>query len=1298
MRRLRANHWIRHSNQKRTTYHYHHRQSAQLSTLINLLRCNNRHHSKTPQNHPLKFFTDFSAPPHSHHLPSSTNYHLNSTLRRCFYLNSINLHQLPTSATDHQTPGTSLINSRSAIRPSSSWWECSTEPTNRRHDKEDERVTVHKKIQSKCNRNEPFQNYTSELFKIQSSPSSNPAVLFNFQKSLLEDFKFQNYFDQIWYDLSSHEENEKEETFRIIESQRQSIEILLQTMINTSAHLNQAEKIQIFNGIMNFLICNKNSDRLVSLLGLDPIKGWRNLVKEHLRIQTLRTLVSFINIFTPNLSTWWSSEISQAQDNSIQLNKLAKIGIFLVVALSKEGSVWKAFKLFWMMNSLPRDDPGILPHERRAAAALGLVDALWSRKRIDAANDVLETLSIGEWLGPLYQRYLLSLLIIKAARGEVSEVMRIGRVYERAWVSSNEPKAVAGRNKRSREFHLQDPRIPVARAKIEALGILGETRSAIEIFQETMRTVPPKLGVSSQLPDLCAEIMRVYMKADNPRAIERLLTRMISTSDPYGLRQPDQRHYNILLQAYANRLDIEGCSSVLDRLSASGIRPDIHSLGNICLLFSNLGEPELIREVIHTLAEHRSSSRSLRLNRELWNILLDAYIESGDWNRAAKLLKYLELNDLSRGESDAVTNGCVLKALVLSGSPTDKILETFKSMYNNQTGLVADARSYTLLLLSICDSGMLDLAEAVFYSLKENNSKGDGQTDRSRALVKPNVYMYGIMISAALRLGKHDLAQGYLREMQWSGIRPNLVIYSMLTSAYAASASSATQTAGSGEAEEEEEERQQDGVRVAYEMADRFRRELLNPEIDGEVNRNPSTERVNWGERPLMRKKLLHRLLGPIIQSYAKSARPAKALEMFRELVSSLGCESGIVSSDGRPIDLDIFTMLMDGYRRAQDPVGVMEVWKEIFRLATENNNSLDASEKLMDKVRRLIQHDGFPPSKRPDDVSPIVKSSTDQQRHRRRANKLCLPLSIYTDCLSRHGYHEEIAKSWHEVQEAGFGFDAGNWNELCVAMFRSGNHRMGWWIVERVFYGKEDSHLEESSETGLEEGVNDDEEMGWARLLGRTAGFRSGRTVLDLEGTRLSGAQKTESPIRPPNRTFIRKTRRFDDQAATRMSVSGLLSWLEDSDSIVPAQEIARAGSRTGWSQQLEQISQARRELGWRPSGKVLRMLHGSMWRECSDLVIGKWEELEGKPQGGKERIRFDSTLVDDKEFIKAPVQEIVDGYQVRYPHTMVEVMEINDAQDIPVGISKDQLTRWSKDDFIARTCDLSILAKQSY
>jgi len=154
----------------------------------------------------------------------------------------------------------------------------------------------------------------------------------------------------------------------------------------------------------------------------------------------------------------------------------------------------------------------------------------------------------------------------------------------------------------------------------------------------------------------------------------------------------------------------------------------------------------------------------------------------------------------------------------------------------------------------------------------------------------------------------------------------------------------------------------------------------------------------------------------------------------------------------------------------------------------------------------------------------------------------------------------------------------------------------------------------------------------------------------------------------------------------------SGLLSWLEDPYSVGSAQEVPGADGGTGWSQQLEQISQARRELGWRPSGKVLRMLNGSMWRECSDWVIGKWEELEGNKEQRGDRLRLESNLVDDKEFMKAPVQEIIDGYQQRYPHTMVPVMAINDSLNIPAGLSQDQLTRWSKDAFIIRVIHRSL------
>jgi len=50
--------------------------------------------------------------------------------------------------------------------------------------------------------------------------------------------------------------------------------------------------------------------------------------------------------------------------------------------------------------------------------------------------------------------------------------------------------------------------------------------------------------------------------------------------------------------------------------------------------------------------------------------------------------------------------------------------------------------------------------------------------------------------------------------MQSTGLWPNLVIYSMLTTAYAISASLSTQIPGRAESEEADEEMQEDGVRV----------------------------------------------------------------------------------------------------------------------------------------------------------------------------------------------------------------------------------------------------------------------------------------------------------------------------------------------------------------------------------------------------------------------------------------------------------------------------------------------------
>lgn len=1309
--------------------------------------------SKIPEHHPLKLFIEphhhrasrvqhhlsrCFLPPFNHSSLLSSNPYYDSRLNRPVGRHSFHFDHLNHDLANHPQHPHLSINPRETFSSSSgssidpenrescdptdqSWWRCSPEPPEQKkinHKKSAKDSGNLNQIPSLNDRVEAYEAYSYELSDLQHSSRTTRDFKENLKKLLEENSRFRGTFDKIWSSWNlSGEKLDKEERSQLAELQSKSIQLILETIVNSVTRLSRRphdqhenDKIGILDELLRFLIINhKNANKILSILGLDPIKGWRNSVKESLRIQTLKTLISFLNLLDSDLLAWWSSETSKVgQANQPESTKLAKFGIFLILALSKEGSVWKALEVFRMMDKFPRfdhtlnvldDQYRMLSDEYRAATALMLADALRSRKNVDSANHVLETVLVDKWLGPIYRRYLLTMLMIKAARGEISEVERIGSLHELAWIDSNPVNLVAGKNKRTRVLHVQDPRVLVARAKIEALGILGETRQAVEIFQETVSSAPPKLGVPSQLPDLYAEMMRVHLKTDDPRAIEQLLKQMIASPDPYRLNQPDQRHYNILLQAYANRIDIEGCSSVLDRLLRHGIRPDIYTYGNICLLFSNLGEPDLIRAIIQALSEFSSGSRSVGLRRELWNILLDAYIESGDWSRTAKLLEYLELDDSRRHHSDVVTSGCVLKALVLSGSPTDKVLETFKSIYNVQSGLIPDVRSYTLLLLSICDSGMMDLAEAIFHSLKESPST-DKPGNRRHAWMLPNVYMYGIMISAFIRLGKPDLAQNYLSDMLRSGIRPNLVIYSMLTSAYAASRSSKTTMPpieADAESDAIEEERREDGVRVAHEMAARFRRELLEYDAylkgrKSDTNPKKFIQSPYVGERPILRKRLSYRLLGPIIQSYAKSARPAKALEVFRELVASLGSEYSVIGNDGKPIDIDIFTMLMDGYRKAQDPVGVMEVWKEIFRLATETNMLFDASDKLTQKVIDLIRREGLGSNEgasSPEAFSkPKSLATTGESGRRRQANRLCLPLSIYTDCLSRHGYHEEIANTWHNVQESGFGFDAGNWNELCAAMFRSGNHRMGWWISERVFFGEEQTPIEQASEVAPQ--VNEaTEATKWAKLLSRTVGFRSGRTVLGLEGTRLSGAQKTESPLRPPNRSSIRETWRFDNELATRLSVKGLLNWLKDPDLIELTHEydsFSASGNRAGWGEQLNYISQARRELVWKPYEKVFRMLHGSMWRECSDLVIKKWEEILADRGGERSIMDLDGNATEIEEIMKVLLKEVIDGYEEQYPKTIVEVLAMNDNENLPVGMSQENLKKWNKDDFIIR------------
>lgn len=1088
--------------------------------------------------------------------------------------------------------------------------------------------------------------------------------------------------DTLWSHLQPGENLE-----HVIELQRLSIADLFLYAQSRQPHLQPKQAQRLIQDTLKLLITSDLSPKILTTLGLDPIKGWRNMVREPVRISMLNQFLKLLNSLNLPPSDWWESQYQSLSephlDPSFNLQQLERLGLTIIIALSKQGSSYQALRLFRIMHHLLPHIPNhpFLSDDGdpsnpassicKAATALILAEALFAKKRVDEADEVIRKLPRNSSHGLIYQRYLLTALSIKSAIGDLEAVELLGKDYMKIW-SAEDSKEVNARNQRRRTLQRQPASLTYARAKLQALSVNGKLNEAQELFRATIEQTDKLQSLNSfheyGLADLYAEMMKAHIEIDGVEAAHVLLDELLVKRP----RTADQRHFNLLLQGYATRADLSGCIKILEEIIERKVAADLHLYGNLCLMFSNVHEPESVLRVIEIVME-----RGWAPSRELWNILLDCYVEGGDWLRASKLLAFVESEDRRRQkEPDAVTKGIVLKALVLSGAPTDEVVETFKAMYNERTGGgLADTRAYTLLLQSVCDSGMMDLAEAIFFSLKEHAPAG----------VEPNVFMYGIMICAFLRLGKKSLAQFYFQDMRQYGLRPNSIIYSMITAAYARSSGSPAPPPSTSHDDTSkttptlDEEPQtglaKDGVSLAREMVEKFKKEMaadglsLGAEQDTKLvevqdlrltQSSPQSyrrrRRLVAYDMPSVRQQASHRLLAPIIQSYVKLARPAKALEVVKELVESLENESkGSRKKGKRLIELDVYTMLLDGYRRANDPMGVMEIWERIFKEAKVTSEDDRLRSILMEKTLKLSGLD-----------QSTIESGGGVNPSQTKSYKLCLPLSIYTDSLSSHGFHQELRSTWESVQEAGFAFDPANFNHLCLASFKSGNPRLAWEIVEYVLLADGEVEVEEAEvlvSTGEKQELGgwlneSSSRHSWPNFLRASVSRRrpikplpisssppsSSSRGSGIEKTGLVRAGETDGPVRPPNRTSVRKTQRFDDQIATRNALESLLDSLrstnlgekkfEEENLIQPQpSEALESKGKKQWSVQIQSIGKARRSLLWKPYEKILRRLHGSMWRECSDEIC------KGNDQPKK-------------------INEIVNGYLRKYPKTMKSVL----------------------------------------
>lgn len=504
------------------------------------------------------------------------------------------------------------------------------------------------------------------------------------------------------------------------------------------------------------------------------------------------------------------------------------------------------------------------------------------------------------------------------------------------------------------------------------------------------------------------------------------------------------RAYNPLLRLYAMSARLRDATHLVETMEDRGAKLDSHSYGSLLSLYANLKDPKNAQLVFNEMQKHVKVVPQLA-----YTSLMNAYVEAGFWDEAVAIFDELDAHPTGDPlKPDTHTCTTLLKCYVLMGAPLEATATLFQRM--QERGIRLNERGHTLLLQAACEAGSFEIAESIF-------ANWDDSQDRNSI----DVFVFTVMIRGLLRVGKKEAANEYYQEMVKRGIQPTSVTWSVLLQAYAGDTDPNT-------------------------------RRVLNDLLAEYANKNPAT-RQQWGgdgehnvkDQGVFRGTAYANVYGPVIAAYARLVQPngnesvsdetqspnsvtsvqkMEAIDLFKEYLSKPGAKPSI----------SMYTALLDMYRKAGDMQGVHDIWSYIINLA-------------IDKVKSLNR-----PAFREDSAGHELSDPFQVPRSHR--NLLCLPLSIYIEAVSVRHMHQSVADTWTHVQQLGFGFDAGNWNHLIVALLRAGEADRAFWTAEELL--KMADQLESR-------GRQTDE-----------------RDPTPTEPAILS-QEITDSPIRPPNRGY---------------------------------------------------------------------------------------------------------------------------------------------------------------------------------
>ncbi|KAH9060953.1 hypothetical protein EDB87DRAFT_1808159 [Lactarius vividus] len=469
--------------------------------------------------------------------------------------------------------------------------------------------------------------------------------------------------------------------------------------------------------------------------------------------------------------------------------------------------------------------------------------------------------------------------------------------------------------------------------------------------------------------------------------------------------RPDVYHYTAVLMAHSKAGDSEGLSKWFESMAADGVVPDRHvynilledrasrgMLGDVAAIIKEMRARHLsplavtYTTVITALAKRgdpvaaeayykKALNEGIKPDRQMVASLMTAHSEVGSWKGVIRAFDYMTSSVDRHLRPRIDVYNILLRAYVLAGSSFEVVSDVFQEM--EQSGVRPTAHTFSILIMSACDSGRMDVAMRVFMEL-------DNLTQQWETGYKMNVYALTILMAGYLRSGDQLKAKEIYDEMLLRGISPTSVTYGSILNAYAA-----------------------EGQRESIQLACDFMKSLME---------SPDESR-KWLMTSYGRFSGFENIYSPLMTMFARKAKPEQVEELMDDMVRVGGQRT-----------LATLTLLLNAYRNVGNVDECRRVWDEILPAAL-----------------RFFQTGGL--------FEDGGSSDPDQPRLdlQRKANIICVPLSIHIDALSAAGEHAEVADVWKTVRAHGFALDSHNWNHLIVALVRAGEIERAFQILERV-------------------------------------------------------------------------------------------------------------------------------------------------------------------------------------------------------------------------------------------------------